>query len=195
MNDLNPTEHPVLNAIRQRYSAYQFADKPIEAEKLRSLFEAARWAASSYNEQPWRFFVTTKDNPAAYNKALSCLVEANQTWAQAAPLLVFTAIKHDFTHDGSPNPVALHDLGQAVANMALQAADLGLAIHQMAGIDAGKAASEYGLPEGFTMQTAIAIGYAAADTKLNEAETRARQREGFGEFVFGSGWGESSGLF
>lgn len=195
MRDLNPTDYPVLNVIKQRYSAYQFADKPVEVEKLRSLFEAARWAASSYNEQPWRFLVATKDNPAAYGKAIGCLVEANQGWAQAAPVLVFTAIKHGFTHDDSPNPVALHDLGQAVASMALQAADLGLTIHQMAGIDPDKVASEYNLPEGFTSETAIAIGYPAADTDLNAAEARARQRKPFDDFVFGDDWGKSSCLF
>ncbi|MFK7790463.1 MAG: nitroreductase family protein [Phycisphaeraceae bacterium] len=195
MSNLNPTDHLVLDAIKQRYSAYQFADKPVEIEKLQSLFEAARWAASSFNEQPWRFIVATNDNTPAYEKALGCLVAATQGWAQAAPVLVLAAIKHDFTYNGSPNRVALHDLGQAAANMALQAADLGLVIHQMAGIDQGKVASEYNLPEGFTAETAIAIGYAATDTDLNDAEARARQRKPFDDFVFSASWDTPSGLF
>ncbi|MBX2852477.1 MAG: nitroreductase family protein [Phycisphaeraceae bacterium] len=194
MTDHNSTDHPVLAAIKQRYSAYQFADKPVEAGKLRSLFEAARWAASSFNEQPWRFIVATKENQAEYEKALSCLVEANRGWAQAAPVLVLAAVKQDFTYNASPNRVAQHDLGQAAAHIALQAAELGLVIHQMAGIDQGKAASTYNLPDGFTAETAIAIGY-PAEGDLNDAESKARQRKPFDEFVFGDAWGRASGLF
>ncbi|MEM6505271.1 MAG: nitroreductase family protein [Planctomycetota bacterium] len=193
MPDLNPTDYPTIDAIKQRYSAYQFADKPVEADKLRSLFEAARWAASSFNEQPWRFIVATKDDPAAYDKALRCLVEANQGWAQAAPVLVLTAVKQAFTYNDSPNRVALHDLGQAAAHLALQAADLGLAVHQMAGIDPGKVVSTYGVPEGFTAETALAIGYPG--DSLNDAESKARQRKPFDALVFGDGWGTPSGLF
>ncbi|MEM9345433.1 MAG: nitroreductase family protein [Planctomycetota bacterium] len=193
MPDLNPTDYPTIDAIKQRYSAYQFADKLVEADKLKSLFEAARWAASSFNEQPWRFIVATKNNPAAYDKALGCLVEANRGWAQAAPVLVLTAIKQSFTYNDSPNRVALHDLGQASAQLALQAADLGLAVHQMAGIDPGKVVSTYGVPEGFTAETALAIGYPG--DSLNEAESKARQRKPFDEFVFGDGWDTPSGLF
>lgn len=194
MNTLNPTDHPVLEAIKQRYSAYQFADKPVETDKLRSLFEAARWAASSFNEQPWRFIVATKDNDAAYAKALGCLVEANQGWAQAAPVLVLTAARQDFTYNGSPNRVAQHDLGQAAAHMALQAAELGLVIHQMAGIDQDKMVDAYNIPEGFTAETAMVVGY-PADNDLNDAESKARQRMPFDAFVFGDDWEKPSGLF
>ena len=194
MSDLNPTNYPVLGAITRRYSAYQFSDKPVEAEKLQSVFEAARWAASSFNEQPWRFIVATKDNQAEYDKALGCLVEANQGWAQAAPVLVLTAVKQDFTYNGSPNRVALHDLGQAAAHMALQAAELGLTLHQMAGIEQDKVVSTYNLPEGFTAETAIAIGY-PGEGDLNDAESKARQRKAFDDFVFAGGWGTASGLF
>lgn len=194
MNQHNPTDHPVLGAIKQRYSAYQFSDQPVEAEKLQALFEAARWAASSFNEQPWRFIVATKNDQAAYDKALGCLVEANQGWAQAAPVIVLTAVKQTFTYNDSPNRVAQHDLGQAAAHMALQAAELGLVIHQMAGIEQDKVVSTYGLPDGFTAETAIAIGY-PAEGDLNDAESKARQRKPFDEFVFGDAWGKASGLF
>jgi len=194
MPDLNPTEHPVIAAIKQRYSAYQFSNKAVEAEKLQSLFEAARWAASSFNEQPWRFIVATKDSPTQYDKALGCLVEANQGWAQAAPVIVLTAVKQEFTYNGSPNRVALHDLGQAAAHMALQAAELGLVIHQMAGIQQDKVASTYSLPDGFTAETAIAIGY-PGEGNLNDAEARARQRKPLDELVFSDAWGNASELF
>lgn len=194
MPDLNPTEYPVLDAITGRYSAYQFADTPVEASKLRSLFEAARWAASSFNEQPWRFLVATKDNQAEYDKALNCLAQANRGWAQAAPVLVLTAVKQTFTYNDAPNRVALHDLGQAAANLALQASALGLTIHQMAGIDQDQVVSTYNVPDGFTAETAMAIGY-PADAPLNDGETRARKRKAFDEFVFGDIWGKASGLF
>lgn len=195
MADLNPTEHPVLDAIKQRYSAYQFSDKRVETEKLKSLFEAARWAASSFNEQPWRFIVATKDNNDAYQTALNCLVEANQGWAQAAPVLILTAVKQNFTYNDAPNRVALHDLGQAAAHMALQATSMGLVLHQMAGIEQDKVISTYNLPAGFTAETAIAIGYPPSDKPLNTAESKARQRRNFDEFVFAEGWGKPSGLF
>lgn len=193
MPDYNSTDYPVLGAITSRYSAYQFSDKPVEVDKLRALFEAARWASSSFNEQPWRFIVVTKDDAAAYSKALNCLVEANQSWAQAAPVLVLTAVKQTFTYNDAPNRVALHDLGQAAAHMALQAADLGLSIHQMAGLDQGQVASAYNLPEGFIAETAMAIGYPGEG--LNEAESKARQRKPFNDFVFGTEWGKPTTLF
>lgn len=196
MENHNPTEHPVIDPIKQRYSAYAFADKPVEMEKLKIMFEAARWAASSFNEQPWRFIVATKADPEAYSKALGCLVEANQGWAKAAPVLVLTAAKQDFTKNSKPNRVAQHDLGQAAAHMALQAAELGLVIHQMAGVEQDKVVSAYGVPDGYTAETAIAIGYPElTDGGLNDAESKARQRKAFDEFVFGDGWGKASGLF
>lgn len=194
MSQHNPTEYPVLDAITARYSAYQFADRSVEPEKLQSLFEAARWAASSFNEQPWRFIVAAKDSPAQYSKALDCLVEANQGWAGAAPVLVLGITKQAFTYNDAPNRVALHDLGQAAAHMALQAAELGLVIHQMAGIVQDKVVSAYGVPEGFAAETAIAIGY-PAEGELNSAEAKARQRKPFDDFVFGDTWGKASGLF
>jgi nitroreductase len=196
MTPVNPNQHPVIEPITERYSAYAFKDKPVETEKLKSLFEAARWAASSYNEQPWRYILATKEDPDAYAKALGCLVEANQGWARAAPVLLLTATSDNFSKNGKPNRVALHDLGQASAHLALQAAELGLAAHQMAGVDTDKVASEFNLPDGYTAQTAIAIGYPAlTGGGLNDAESKARERKPFDEFVFGDDWGNPSGLF
>lgn len=193
---INSTDYPIIEAMTKRYSAYAFEDKPVEADKLKSLFEAARWAASSFNEQPWRFIVATKDDPDAYAKALSCLVEANRGWAGVAPVLVLTVVSQNFAYNGKPNRVAQHDLGQAAAHLALQAASLGLAAHQMGGIDQGKVVAEYGVPEGFAAETAIAIGYPAlTDGKLNDAEAKARQRKDFDQFVYSDSWGKASGLF
>lgn len=200
MNNPAKNEHPIHETIKHRWSPRAFADKPVEPAKLRSLFEAARWAASSYNEQPWRFIVATKEDQAAYDKALGCLVEANQAWAKAAPVLVLTAISTNFRKNGKPNRVALHDLGAAAAHLAIEATHQGLVIHQMAGVDTHKVASEYNLPEGFKAETAIAIGYPGeADTLpedwMREAENAERSRAAFDDFVFGEAWGKSSGLF
>jgi len=193
-------EHPVLDPIKHRWSPRAYEDKPVEVAKLRSMFEAARWAASAFNEQPWRFIVATKDDPAAYEKALGCLVEANQAWAKAAPVLVLTVVSHNFAYNGSANRVALHDLGQAAAHLALEATNQGLIIHQMAGIDQDKIKAAYNLPEGFTAETGIAIGYAGTpddlpEGKLREMETAERKRNAFDDFVFGDDWGKASGLF
>lgn len=194
------TQYPVIDAIRDRWSPRAFADKPVEREKLRSLFEAARWAASSYNEQPWRFIVASRHNdPAEYEKALGCLAEANQQWAKAAPVLVLTVISNTFKKNGNDNRVALHDLGAAAAHIALQATELGLVIHQMAGVDLDKVRETYSVPEGFEPQTAIAIGYPGEPDTLPEgwardAETTPRSRSDFGEFVFTGSFGDASGL-
>ena len=200
MHNPAKNEHPVHDVIKHRWSPRAFADKPVEPGKLRSLFEAARWAASSYNEQPWRFIVATKQDPAGFDKALHCLVEANQAWAKAAPVLVLTAISTHFKKNGKPNRVALHDLGAAAAHLALEATNQGLVIHQMAGVDTDKVASEYNLPEGFKAETAIAIGYegdhdALPEDWMREAEKAERTRAAFDDFVFSGTWGKASGLF
>lgn len=194
------TDYPVLDAIVQRWSPRAFADTPVETTKLQSLFEAARWAASAFNEQPWRFIVATKDDEAAYAKALGCLVEANQAWAKAAPVIVLTVSSNAYKKNGNDNRVALHDLGQAAAHLGIEAANQGLIIHQMAGIDQDKIASKYNLPEGFTAQTGIAIGYEGDPDTLPEewmqnADKAERSRSAFDDFVFGDDWGKASGLF
>lgn len=193
------TQFPVIDAIRDRWSPRAFADKPVEREKLGSLFEAARWAASAFNEQPWRFIVASKDDPAEYEKALGCLVEANQAWAQQAPVLVLTVMSTTFKKNGNDNRVALHDLGMAAAHLTLQAAALGLATHQMAGVDLDTVRATYDVPEGYEPQTAIAIGYPGEPDTLPEgwardAETALRTRDEFGAFVFTGKFGEASGL-
>jgi nitroreductase len=194
------TQFPVIDVIRDRWSPRAFADKPVEREKLGALFDAARWAASSYNEQPWRFILASRhDDPAEYDKALGCLLEANQQWAKLAPVLVLTAISTSFKKNGKDNRVALHDLGAAAAHLALQATELGLVVHQMAGVDLDKVRETYRVPEGFEPQTAIAIGYPGAPDTLPEgwardAETAPRSRNDFGAFVFTGKFGDASGL-
>ena len=191
-------EHPILEPIQRRWSPYVFADKPVETSKLMSLLEAARWSASAFNEQPWRFILATKDQPEAYAKALGCLVEANQNWAKQAPVLILTVTRTTFTRNDNDNRVHQHDLGLAVQNLVLQATSLDLFAHQMAGVDLDKVKAEYNLPDGFEPQTAIAIGYGVeADDlpkDLREKEQAPRSRKPFSEFVFGDDFGKASTL-
>src|SRR5437763_1874068 len=105
------TDHPVHELIARRWSPYAFADRPVAPDDLRSLFEAARWAPSSYNEQPWSYLVATKDDREQLERLLSCLVEGNQAWARAAPVLALGCTSLQFTLNGRPNPAAVHDLG------------------------------------------------------------------------------------
>src|ERR1043165_8609214 len=126
MEKLAPAEYPVEEIIRRRWSPRSFADRPVDRETLQSLFEAARWAASSFNEQPWSFIVATADKKEEYATLLSCLTEKNQQWARLAPVLMVSVAKLSFQKNDRPNRHAFHDVGMAVANMIVQATALGL---------------------------------------------------------------------
>jgi nitroreductase len=190
------TSAPVHDLIRHRWSPRAFDSQPVEPEKLRSLFEAARWAASSYNAQPWYFIVATKDDPEDYKKILDCFVEFNQGWAKSAPVVALSVARMKFEHNGTPNNHAFHDVGQAAANLALQATALGLQAHQMAGILPDKAREIFGIPEGYEAVAGFAIGYpgdpASLPDKLREQEHAPRSRKPLDSFVFTGKWGKIS---
>jgi nitroreductase len=192
------TTAPVHEAISNRWSPRAFEDRPVEPEKLRSLFEAARWAASSYNGQPWYFIVARKNDADNYNRILDCFVEFNQGWAKNAPVLVLSVAGLKFQHNGELNRHAFHDVGQAAANMAVQAAALGLQIHQMAGIDPEKARKNFSIPQDFEAVAGIAIGYpgdpSSLPDKLRQQEAGPRERKPAEAFVFSGKWGEASPL-
>ncbi len=128
------SDHPVHELIAARWSPYAFATRPVSKADLLSLFEAARWAPSSYNEQPWSYLLATREDPEAFARMLSCLVEGNRAWAKAAPVLALGCTRLAFARNGQPNAAALHDLGLASANLCLEATARGLAVHQMIGI-------------------------------------------------------------
>lgn len=186
-------DYPILETITQRWSPYSYDGRPVEKEKLRSCLEAARWAASSYNEQPWRFLVAERGNAEEFGKALGCLLEANQVWAKNAGVLMLTAISRNFVRNNNPNRVAEHDLGQAAAYMALQATALGLQMHQMAGISPSKARLAYSVPDGFDVITGIAIGYPGetpdeVDRELMDRDMHGRTRKPIHEIAFTGHW-------
>ncbi len=191
-------QYPLHPLLAQRWSPLAFADQPVEVEKLQSLLEAARWAASCFNEQPWRFIVATQENAEEYQRLLSCIVEANQTWAGRAPVLMLAVASRHFQRNGKPNRHAFHDVGLAVGNLTVQAMALDLYVHQMAGIEPEKAREVYGIPEGHEAVTAIAIGYLGSPEQLPEnlqqREASPRQRQAFSDFVFAGQWGQASPL-
>lgn len=198
MSTLIATEVPVHDLIRERQSPLAYSDRPVGPEELRSLLEAARWAASSYNQQPWRFIVARKEDPADYERLLGVLAPANALWAGKAPVLMLTVAKLTYDANGAPNRHALHDVGQATAHLALQATALGLGVHQMGGFDAARAREEFSIPEGYAPVAAIAIGYPGDPEDLPEglrARARApRTRREIGEFVFAGRWGRTSAV-
>lgn len=190
-------DHPIEEVFVKRYSPYAFEPRSVEVEKLRSVLEAARWAASSFNEQPWAFMVAQRQDEASFARMVGCLVEANQGWAQHAGVLMIAATKRHFSRNNKPNRVCEHDVGLAAGNLTTQATHLGLAVHQMAGIDVTKTRHAYGIPEGWDPITAIAIGYAADpdkgdDEELAQRDRTPRTRKKLAEFVFGQKFGEAA---
>ena len=184
------TAFPVEPLIRRRWSPRAFDERPVEPEKLASLFEAARWSASCYNEQPWSFIVATRDEAAEFARLLSCLVEGNQAWASHAPVLMVSVARLNFTQSGQPNRHAIHDVGLATAQLMLQAIAMGLFAHPMAGFHPDKVRELYGVPQGHEPVAAIAVGYTGDPAMLKEAlrqrELAPRVRKSQDDFVFRS---------
>jgi nitroreductase len=191
-------DHPVHELIASRWSPYAFADRPVSRADLLSLFEAARWAPSSYNEQPWSYIVATRDDPQEFARLLSCLVEGNQVWAKNAPALALGCTSLRFTRNNQPNAAAVHDLGLAAGNLVLEATARGLAVHQMIGILPDKAREVYQVPEGVQPLTGLAIGYvgdpAGLPEHLRPRDLAPRTRKPLAAFVFGGKWGTPSAV-
>ena len=192
------TQHPIHDLLKRRWSPRAFSDKPVEAEKLRILFEAARWAPSSNNEQPWRFIVANKDHETEWNLLFACLVEGNRQWAHRAPALILSVASLNFEDDSTPNRHAFHDTGMAVENLVLQATALGLSAHQMAGFDVEKARADLKIPSGYEPVAMIAVGYpgdpAQLSDRLRAREAQPRVRKPLTEFVYSATWEQPSPL-
>lgn len=192
-----PPVQGVLPVFHQRWSPRAFADRAVNAADLHKVFEAARWAASSYNEQPWRFLVGSRGS-SAYQKIFDSLGAFNQAWAAKAPVLILGVAKTTFSHNNAPNRVALYDLGAATSYLTLQAAALGLGTHQMAGFDPEAARKAFGIPEEYTPGAVIALGYqgepaALANDQLIAHEIEPRARKPLSELVY-SEWDEAARL-
>lgn len=194
MNKRATSDYPLHDIIAERWSPRAFSDKTVSDEDLGSILEAARWASSCFNAQPWSFIVTRKGEPA-YDKALATLVEGNRSWAQNANVVIITVAEANFARNGKPNAHAWHDLGLAVGNLATQATHLGLALHQMAGFSADAARESFNIPEGHDPVTAIALGHPGSSDQLEgplkEREEAERSRKPLKDFVFGEDWGKA----
>ena len=198
MDKAAQTQYSIHDPLRQRWSPYAFSGRMVEPEKLHSVLEAASWAASSYNEQPWSYIVATSENKAEFERLLGILAEGNQEWARNAPVLMLSVAKLNFEYNGAENRHAFHDVGAASATLAIQAVDLGLFIHQMAGFDVPKAKEIYSIPEGYEPVAAIALGYfgdpQTVSEKFQQRENAPRKRKPLAEFVFSGSWNQTSPL-
>ncbi len=195
MKKLASNEYPILDQLRERWSPRAFSHRPISIESIKSILESARWAASCFNEQPWRFIIASETQPLSFEIALSCLNEWNRSWASSAPLILF-AFSKEYFEDGKKNFHAAYDTGQAVANMTIQATTLGLSMHQMAGILSEKICASYNVPLGFTPVCAAAIGYQGNTENLTddlrEKELAPRTRKPLSELVYAEKWNETA---
>lgn len=197
MAEPNSTDHPIHSLISARWSPRAFTSQSVTPDQMRSLFEAARWAPSSRNSQPWSFVVALREDEAAFDRLFNCLRPANQTWAgNASALLLSVAEARD--NEGETSKYAVHDTALAVANLILQATSMGLHVHQMGGYDGEKARAEFGIPATHDPVAMMAIGYLAdagtLSDDLREREIQPRVRKGLDEFVHGPTWGEPSSL-
>lgn len=187
------TQFHIHDLLARRWSPRAFDERPVDLDTLRTLFEAARWAPSSNNEQPWRFIVATKQHQMDWNRLFECLAEGNRRWAFRAPVLVLSIASMQFEDDGKPNRHAFHDTGLATENFVLQATAQGLVAHQMAGFDVEKARLDLRIPAGYEPVAMIAVGYpgdsALLPERLRERELRPRDRRPITAWTFSGQWG------
>lgn len=188
------TDYPIHTLLKNRWSPRSFSDKTIDTELLNQLFEAARWAPSSYNEQPWRFIVARKEDEEAFNKLSKVANDFNRNWATGAPVLVLGLTKKTFDRNGRTNKHAGHDLGQAIAHLTFEATRHDLFVHQMAGILPEKARELYDISDEYEPFTMFAIGFRGnpetLPNKLAEQETSPRSRKELDDIVFDGKWTE-----
>lgn len=195
MKNPAPAEAALHEHVRERWSPRAFGDKGVSPHILKSLFEAARWAPSSSNSQPWAYIVATKEDKENFDKILSTMVEFNQGWAKHAPVLAISVAQIK-NKEGKPNTHAFHDVGSASAQLTFQAVADGLHVHQMAGFDANKAREVFHIPDDWQAVAAMAIGYPgdpnSLPDKLKERELAPRNRKPLADFVMTGDWGHTS---
>lgn len=186
-------QFPIHDLFARRWSPRAFDERLVETPVIQALFEAARWAPSSNNEQPWRFIMATKDHETEWNRLFECLAEGNKIWAVRAPVLIVSVASMKFEDDGKPNRHAWHDTGLATENFVLQATASGLVTHQMAGFDVEKARINLRIPMDYEPVAMIAVGYpgdaAILPERLRERELRPRSRRPIEEWTFRGQWG------
>jgi nitroreductase len=185
-------EYPVHELISRRWSPRAFSGQSLSEEQVHPLFEAVRWCMSSSNEQPWRFVYALRESKEAFDRLVSCLNEKNQQWAPQAAMLMLVCYKKTFSSNGHPNAHAPYDTGAALAMFTLQATNLGLYVHQMAGFHAEKARETFMIPADFQPITLVATGYLGDPQTLpshhHEREWLPQQRHPQAAFAFAEEW-------
>jgi len=189
------TSVAIHDLIARRWSPRAFdKSRPVERGQVIALLEAARWAPSCNNDQPWCYLLWDRNrDPASWQKAFECLAEGNQAWVRNAPLLLASVAGGQFAHNAKPNRWGQHDTGAASANLVLQAVALGLAAHQMGGFDADRLREKFAIPAGYTPMAMIAVGYQAdadnLEVEVKQRELAPRARKPLGEKFFEGTWG------
>lgn len=190
------TQVPVSELLAHRWSPRAFdASRRLQPNEVLALLEAARWAPSCFNDQPWRYVVCDRfEDQDAWHKLLACLTERNQLWAQNVPLLLLATAIPTFGHNDKPNRWHQYDTGAASENLCLQAAAMGLAAHQMGGFDVDKARMAFGIPDEVALLAVIAVGHPGELDQLNETfrddEQGERVRKPLAEGFFSGTWGK-----
>ncbi len=188
------TDSPIVPLLAERFSTRAFdPDRPVLFGSLLSLFEAARWAPSCFNDQPWRFIFWNRFyDREGWGKAFDCLTPGNRLWARNAQILVATLARDHFSHDRSPNRWGGHDTGMATMALLVEAQAQGLAAHVMGGFDPEGLRTEFAIPGDFTPMSMIAVGYAGSpsllDPELAAREATERTREPLDRILFEGGW-------
>jgi nitroreductase len=188
------TRFPIHTLLKKRWSPRAFNGEPVETDKLQRIFEAARWAPSASNEQPWAFIVGMHGDET-YQEIFSTLVEFNQLWVKTAPVLAVSVGRTISLKNGMPAEWFKYDVGQAVAHLTFQATYEGLYVHQMAGFDRNKAHQLLEVPDKYEVITAFTIGY-PGDYKvlhknLQAMEIARRERLHTDDFVFSGSFGNA----
>lgn len=191
-------EHEILPVLTQRRSPRAYSNKAVPTEVVEQIFTAASSAASCFGEQPWRYIVGSQStSPEAFQKILGGLMEFNQAWAKNAGVLGVGVAKLNFSHDGNPNGWAKYDVGQSTATLAVEATELGLQIHQMAGFSPDALRAAFSIPEGFDPVVVFTLGYPGPTSDLpdplREREEAPRTRKPLGEFLFEGAWPTEAG--
>lgn len=182
------TKAQVHELIQKRWSPRAFADKTVPDSEIQALFEAASWAASSFNEQPWRYFYAHRSEESGFQRLLSCINEGNQQWAKDAAVLLLSLAKNDFSRNEQPNRHAWHDTGAANTTLLLEAVSRDIYGHAMAGFDRGKTIAEFDIADSLEPVCFIALGYLGQPDQLEEPlrsrEAKVRSRKPVDAFTF-----------
>lgn len=183
---------PPASGVHHRWSPARFAtDREVEAADLKAVLEAARWSASCFGEEPWRFLVARRDAP--WRHAVEDALSEGNRWARRASVLLVGVARRHFTRNGKPNSYARHDLGMSLSSLMVEAMARGLVTHAMAGFDADAVRDSFSVPDDHDVVWTLALGHwdpEMEDERLERKDARERRRKPLEELVFGSRFGE-----